>query len=112
MLFDDAVRAYLDDTVPSMAELRDSVSQMHKVVSVSMPATSIPANTAATQSAAVPKVDGYSPLGIVGCNSWHGQLVYQGFELSGDKVIVTLRNLSSAAISATGVARVLYVRNA
>ena len=77
-----------------------------------MPATSIPANTAAAQSAAAPKVDGYSPLGIVGCNSWHGQLVYQGFELSGDKVIVTLRNLSSAAISATGVARVLYARNA
>ena len=84
---------------------------MHKVVAVSMPATSIPANTAGVQSAAVPKVDGYSPLGIVGCNSWHGQLVYQGFELSGDKVGVTLRNLSGAAIYATGEVSVLYAKD-
>ena len=84
---------------------------MLRVVSVNMPSTTIPANTAAAQSTAVPKVDGYSPIGIVGCNSWHGQLVYQGFELSGGAIVITLRNLSGSAIPATGVARVLFAKD-
>lgn len=84
---------------------------MFRVVSVTLPATTIPANTAAPQSTAAPKVDGYSPIGIVGCNSWHGQLVYQGFELSGGAIVITLRNLSSAAISATGGVNVLYAKD-
>ena len=75
-----------------------------------MPSTSVNANTVATQSAAIPVVEGYEAIGIVGANSWHGQIVHQAFELSDGKIIITLRNLSNSKLSTTGKVRILYAR--
>lgn len=75
-----------------------------------MPETSVGAGTVATQTADVPAVEGYRCLGVVGANSWHGQLVYQAFEVSGSKVVVTLRNVASWDVSTTGSVNILYAR--
>lgn len=74
-----------------------------------MPSVSVGAYTVATQSKKPDTVKGYTPIGIVGANTWHGQLVYQAFELNGsNNAIVTIRNLSGSTISTTGSIRVLY----
>ena len=76
-----------------------------------MPSVSVGAYTVATQRKSLDSVAGYTPVGIVGANTWHGQLVYQAFDLDGSKAVITIRNLSGSAISTTGSIKVLYALN-
>ena len=73
-----------------------------------MPSVSVGGYTVSTQTKVVDSVEGYTPVGIVGANTWHGQLVYQAFELNGSKAVITIRNLSGSTISTTGSVQVLY----
>lgn len=74
-----------------------------------MPEISVEAGTVATQKADAPAVEGYRCVGVVGANTWHGQLVYQAFGVSGSEIIVTLRNVASWDVSTTGEVSLLYV---
>lgn len=76
-----------------------------------MPSVSVGAYTVATQSKKPDTVKGYTPIGVIGANTWHGQLVYQAFDFNGSSAIVTIRNLSGSTISTTGSIKVLYSLN-
>lgn len=89
---------------------QDSVSQLVLVRDATMPSTTVGANTVAVQHLDVPPVEGYDPIGIVGANSWHGQAVYQGFDLSESTVMITLRNVSGSSITTSGSVSILYMK--
>lgn len=93
----------------------DSISpkltDLFLVKGVTMPNVNVGGSTVGTQKVAAPTVAGYKAIGIVGMNSWHGQLVYQACELSGNTIVVTLRNMTGGSISTAGAVQVLYVKN-
>ena len=107
--------ANIANKLQSADDFRDSISpkltDLFLVKSVTMPNVNVGGSTVGTQKVAAPTVAGYKAIGIVGMNSWHGQLVYQACELSGNTIVVTLRNITGGSISTTGAVQVLYVKN-
>ena len=106
---------HIEEGIYQNAKNWDSISpkltDLFLVKGVTMPSVTVGGSTVGTQKTTVPTVSGYKAIGIVGMNSWHGQLVYQACELDGNTIVVTLRNMSGGSISTTGAVQVLYAKN-